>query len=260
MAVGNLVIGMSDDRGNTAKPANLPGRSSQVDAATRVGVSERHGRDAVKVKRASKELFQLVKAGKVAVDVAAKTVRHEPEYVATFIEEVKAGETPANAKRKIETAKETNSVDEPVRVNDADTEARANADLAPNRDEECADFLLAEVKPDRIPTLISLMEAAKPKNVIEIIRRKLQPPPPSDGGATPIAQKPPLKRNEIKPAMTEGTGTIALQRALGLKLDQFLASDEPEAKDEELVQRLRKKIRAANNVHRPRELRTLASE
>ena len=51
--------------------------------------------------------------------------------------------------------------------------------------------------------------------------------------------------------MTEGAGAIALQRALGHKLDQFLASDEPAAKDEELVQRLRKEIRAANGVEGP---------
>jgi len=114
-----LVIGMSDDR-DTAKPANLPGRSSQVDAANRLGVSERHVRDAVKVKRASKELFQLVKAGKVAVDVAAKTVRHGPEYVAAFIELVEAGQTPANAKREIEAAKEPVLAKDSVALNEAD--------------------------------------------------------------------------------------------------------------------------------------------
>ena len=62
-----------------------------------------------------------------------------------------------------------------------DTGKEASAHLAPNRDEECADFLLAEIEADKIPTLISLMESAKIKNVIEIVRRKLQPTPPSDG-------------------------------------------------------------------------------
>ena len=51
--------------------------------------------------------------------------------------------------------------------------------------------------------------------------------------------------------MTEGTGNIALQRALGLKLDQFLASDKPAAKDEELIQELRKAIKAVNGVEGP---------
>lgn len=245
-----LVIGMSDDR-DPAKPANLPGRSSQVDAATRLGVSERHVRDAVRVKRASKELFQLVKAGKVAVDVAAKTVRHEREYVAKFVEEVKAGETPANAKRKIATAKEPNPVDEPVRVNDADTGKKANANPAPSHAEEYADILLARFKREEIPMLISLIEAARPDDVIVALRRKNGRKSHPVEGVAPIAEKRPVKRSQTKPAMTEGTGTKALQRELSVKLDQFLASDEPAAKDKELIQELRKAIKAVNGVEGP---------
>jgi hypothetical protein len=51
--------------------------------------------------------------------------------------------------------------------------------------------------------------------------------------------------------MTEGAGAKALQRALGLELDQFLASDKPAAKDEELIQELRKAIKAVNGVEGP---------
>jgi ParB-like chromosome segregation protein Spo0J len=247
LAAAKLVTTTHGDNRHTLRLEAVP-VITQPQAAELFGISDRLVRDALTVLEKSEELQQLVKDGEVPVKIAADVVRNSPKHVATFIEEVKAGKTPVKAKREIEAAKESAPVDDPVRVNDADNGEKADANLAPNRDEECADFLMAEVRADKIPTLISLMESAKTKNVIEIIRRKLQPPPPSDGGATARGQKAVAKRNETKHAMTKGAGAKALQRALGLKLDQFLTGDEPAAKDEELIQELRKAIKAVNGV------------
>jgi hypothetical protein len=197
LAAAKLVTTTHGDNRHTLRLEAVP-VITQLQAAALFGISDRLVRDALAVMEESEELHQLVKAGEASVGIAADVVRKNPEHVAEFIEEVKAGETPADAKRKIETAKESAPVDDSVAVNDADTRKKPNANLAPNRDEECADFLLAEVKADRIPTLISLMESAKTKNVIEIMRRKLQPTPPSDGGASSPGQKPAAKQGKAE--------------------------------------------------------------
>ncbi len=217
---------------------------TQPQAAAIFGISDRLVRDAFKVMEESKELQQLVKDGEAPVGIAADVVRNSPKHVATFIEEVKAGKKPVEAKRKIEAAKESAPVDDSVRVNDADTGKKVNANLAPNRDEECADFLLAEVEARKMPTLISLMESAKLKNVIEIIRRKLQPTPPSDGGATARGQKPAVKQGGGGPTKTQGAGkgTVFLGPELDHELRRFLASKKPAAKNEDFCRKLRKKI------------------
>jgi hypothetical protein len=67
-------------------------------------ISDRLVRDALTVMEESEELHQLVKAGEVPVKIAADVVRSSPKHVAKFIELVKAGKTPADAKREIEAA------------------------------------------------------------------------------------------------------------------------------------------------------------
>ncbi len=134
-------------------------------------------------------------------------------------------------------------------VNDADTGKKADAKLAPNRDEECADFLLAEVEATKIPTLISLVESAKIKNVIEIIRRKLHPTPPSDGGATPSAQKPAVKQGGGRPTKTQGAAkaTVFLRPEFDHELRRFLASTNPAAKNEDVCREQSKRINGVTN-------------
>ena len=125
-----------------------------------------------------------------------------------------------------------------------DTTKKVDGDLAPNRDEECADFLIAEVKPEKIPTLISLMESAKLKNVIEIIRRKLHPTPPSDGRGTPSGQKTVAKegggepnktsepksvktgRSSVKPQKSKSAKTNFLHRVVVEKFKAFRGDDD----------------------------------
>jgi hypothetical protein len=119
--------------------------------------------------------------------------------------------------------------------------------FAPSLVDESADIVVRRLKPEDIPLVKPVVEA-RPRDFAEALLKKLQSIAPSDGGVAPITQKRPVKRNETKPAMTQGTGIIALQRALGLKLDQFLASDEPAAKDEKLIRELRKAIKAVNGV------------
>jgi ParB family chromosome partitioning protein len=125
-----------------------------------------------------------------------------------------------------------------------DTGAKVNANLAPNRDEECADFLLAEVEADKIPTLISLMASTKIKNVIELMRRKRQPAPPSDGGATARGQKTVAKeagtepketlepksvktgRSSVKPHKSKSTKTNFLHRVVVENFKAFRGDDD----------------------------------
>jgi ParB family chromosome partitioning protein len=131
-----------------------------------------------------------------------------------------------------------------------DTKKGASVSFAPNLVDESADIVVRRLKPEDIPLIKPVVEA-QPRDFAEALLKKLQAIPTSDGGVAPIAQKRPVKRSESKPAMTEGTGTIALRRALGLKLDQFLAGDEPAAKDEKLIRELRKAIKAVNGVEGP---------
>jgi ParB family chromosome partitioning protein len=131
-----------------------------------------------------------------------------------------------------------------------DTKKGPSVSFAPSLVDESADIVVRRLKPEDIPLVKSVVEA-RPRDFAEALLKKLQSIPTSGGGVAPIAQKLPVKRGETKPAMTEGSGTIALQRALGLKLDQFLASDKPAAKNEELIQELRKAIKAVNGVEGP---------
>jgi ParB family chromosome partitioning protein len=131
-----------------------------------------------------------------------------------------------------------------------DTKKGASVSFAPNLVDVSADIVVRRLKPEDIPLVKPVVEA-RPRDFAEALLKKLQSIPTPDGGVAPINQKHPVKRNETKPAMTQGTGTIALQRALGLKLDLFLASDEPAAKDEKLIRELRKAIKAVNGVEGP---------
>ena len=217
---------------------------TQPQAAAIFGISDRLVRDAFKVMEESKELHELVGTGEVPVTIAADVVRNSPKHVATFIEEVKAGKKPVEAKRKIETAKKSAPVDNSVALKEADTGKKVNANLAPNRDEEFADFLLEEVKHDKMPTLISFMGSTKIKNVIEIIRRKRQPTPPSDGAASSSGQKPAAKQGRGGPTKTQGAGkgAVFLRPELDHELRRFLASKNPAAMNEDVCRELRKKI------------------
>jgi ParB family chromosome partitioning protein len=131
-----------------------------------------------------------------------------------------------------------------------DTKKGASVSFAPNLVDESADIVVRRLKPEDIPLVKPVVEA-QPRDFAEALLKRLQSIPTPDGGVAPVAQKFPVKRSESKPAMTEGTGNIALQRALGLKLDQFLASDQSAAKDEEIVRELRKAIKAVNGVEGP---------
>jgi hypothetical protein len=179
----------------------------------------------------------------------SKDDAHRANKVAGLTEEAKevARETGLDENRRVllEAAKAEDSVaflrEESAR---RDSGENADANLVPNRDEECADFLLAEVEATKISTLISLMQSAKTKNVIEIIRRKLQPPPPSDRGATARGQKLAVKQGRGGPTKTQGTGkgTVFLRPELDHELRRFLASKNPAAKNEDVCRVLRKKI------------------
>jgi len=243
LAAAKLVTTTHGDNRHTLRLEAVP-VITQPQAAAFFGISDRLVRDALTVMKESEELHKLVKNGEAPVGVAADVVRNSPKHVATFIEEVKAGKTPVKAKRDIEAAKQSAPVDVPVPVNDVDNGEKADANLSPNRDEECADFLMAEVKPDRIPTLISLMESAKIKNVIEIMRRKLQPTPPSDGGGTPSGQKTVAKegggepkktsepksvkrgRSSVKPQKSKSAKTNFLHRVVVEKFKAFRGDDD----------------------------------
>ena len=243
LAAAKLVTTTHGDNRHTLRLEAVP-VITQPQAAELFGISDRLVRDALTVLEKSEELQQLVKDGEVPVKIAADVVRNSPKHVATFIEEVKAGKTPVKAKREIETAKEPVLAENSVAVNDADTGKEADANHAPNRDDECADFLLAEVEADKISTLISLMASAKIKNVIEIMRRKRQPTPPSDGGASSPGQKPAAKQGKAeqkKPSKQANAAasetkvrqtrrpmseTNLLHRAMLQKLGLFMGTDD----------------------------------
>ena len=96
-----------------------------------------------------------------------------------------------------------------------------------------------------MPTLISFMGSTKIKNVIEIIRRKRQPTPPSDGGAASSSgQKPAVKQGRGGPTKTQGAGkgAVFLRPELDHELRRFLASKNPAAMNEDVCRELRKKI------------------
>jgi len=145
LAAAKLVTTTHGDNRHTLRLEAVP-VITQAQAAALFGISDRLVRDALTVTQESEELQQLVKDGEASVGIAADVVRNSPKHVATFIDEVKAGKTPANAKREIEAAKESAPVDDSVRVNDADTGKKADANLAPHRDEEFADFLLSSTE------------------------------------------------------------------------------------------------------------------
>ena len=81
-------------------PVNSP-VLKQSEIAELLSIDERLVRDAVKVRRESGELLALVKAGGVAVDVAARVVRKTSEFLQDFISEVRAKSDPRTAQREI---------------------------------------------------------------------------------------------------------------------------------------------------------------
>jgi hypothetical protein len=168
LAAAKLVTTTHGDNRHTLRLEAVP-VITQPQAAKLFGITDRLVRDALTVMKESEELQQLVKDGKVFVGAAADAVRKNPEHVATFIEEVKAGKKPANAKREIETAKESAPVDDSVTVNDSDTD-KTNANLAPNAAEELADLMLPRYKPEEISKVISLLQATPLKDVVTALR------------------------------------------------------------------------------------------
>ena len=117
-----LVTTTLGDNQHSDGSAKLP-RLDQSEAARLFNISTRSVGDAVTVKNHSAQLHDLVKAGKVTVDVAAKMVRGQPENIDSFVEETKAGNAPAKPKLQIE-AKEPLLVQDPAPENDAATEKK----------------------------------------------------------------------------------------------------------------------------------------
>jgi hypothetical protein len=117
-----LVTTTLGDNQHSGGSANLP-RLDQSEAAKIFKTSTRSVGDAVKVKNHSAQLHDLVKAGKVTVDVAAKMVRGQPENIDSFVEETKAGKAPAKPRLQIE-AKEPLLGRAPAAENDPATEKK----------------------------------------------------------------------------------------------------------------------------------------
>ena len=111
----NTVLGDNQHSGGSAK---LP-RLDQSGAAKLLNTSNRSVGDAVTVKNHSADLHQLVKAGSVTVDVAAKMVRHEPEHVTKFIGEVNAGNEPPTVLREINRLKRLDQIEQKTGREDA---------------------------------------------------------------------------------------------------------------------------------------------
>ena len=123
-------------------------------------------------------------SGEAPVGIAADVVRNSPKHVATFIEEVKAGKKPVEAKRKIEAAKEIRWVDHSVRCERRRYPGKRSTPTSlPTETRNALISYSRKSKPVKMPTLISLMRSLNSRIPIEIIRRKLQPTPPSDGGS-----------------------------------------------------------------------------
>ncbi len=117
-----LVTTALGDNQHSGGSAKLP-RLDQSEAAELFNISTRSVGDAVTIKNRSAQLHDLVKAGKVPVDVAAKMVRGQPENIDSFVEETKAGKAPAKPRLQIE-AKEPLLVGDPAPENDAATEKK----------------------------------------------------------------------------------------------------------------------------------------
>ena len=117
-----LVTTTLGDNQHSGGSAKLP-RLDQSEAAKLFNISTRSVGDAVTVKNHSAQLHDLVKAGKVTVDVAAKMVRGQPENIDSFVEETKAGNAPAKPRLQIE-AKEPLLVRDPAAENHAATEKK----------------------------------------------------------------------------------------------------------------------------------------
>jgi ParB-like chromosome segregation protein Spo0J len=117
-----LVTTALGDNQHCGGSAKLP-RLDQSQAAELFNISTRSVGDAVKVKNHSAQLHDLVKAGKVTVDVAAKMARQQPENIDSFVEETKAGKAQAKPRLQIE-AKEPLLVRDPAPENDAAAEKK----------------------------------------------------------------------------------------------------------------------------------------
>jgi hypothetical protein len=117
-----LVTTALGDNQHGGGSVKLP-RLDQSEAAKLFNTSTRSVGDAVTVKNHNAELHDLVKAGKVPVDVAAKMVRGQPENIDSFVEETKAGKAPAKPRLQIE-AKEPLLVRDPAPENDAAAEKK----------------------------------------------------------------------------------------------------------------------------------------
>jgi hypothetical protein len=117
-----LVTTALGDNQHSGGSGKLP-RLDQSQAAELFNISTRSVGDAVTIKNRSADLHDLVKAGKVPVDVAAKMVRGQPENIDSFVEEMKAGKAPAKPRLQIE-AKEPLLVRESAAENHAATEKK----------------------------------------------------------------------------------------------------------------------------------------
>jgi len=117
-----LVTATLGDNQHNGGSAKLP-RLDRSKAAKLFNTSTRSVGDAVTVKNHSADLHDLVKAGKVPVDVAARMVRGQPETIDSFIEETKAGKAPAKPRLQLE-AKEPMLVRDPAPENDSASEKK----------------------------------------------------------------------------------------------------------------------------------------
>lgn len=126
--------------------ANLP-TLTQAQAADLFDVSERHVRDGVMIKKQKSDLFEEVKAGRLAITVAADSLRQKPE---------KGGADKKRAKPKPQESGHR-------------APGGRNPEI-PAGTEEYANWLFERADEKEISMLIAWIEAAQPGDVVHVLR------------------------------------------------------------------------------------------
>lgn len=241
------------DNQHSRGPENFP-VLTQAEAAGKFHVNERYVRDALAVKRASEGLHGLVKGGRLPASDAAGVVRALPTRIDAFVELVEGGKQPDDALREIVTAAEKPSKADKLTPKKKETGAdpRLSQKMLADPDEEYATLIRFKFNREEILVLIPLIEAARPKQVVGKLREKLA----ADAKAAEVApssEKPAGKEKKAKAttpkqaadeSVPATTRSCFLQQHLQRTLDEFLGGGQPEAKDEEIVRKLREKCEA----------------
>lgn len=229
-------------------PENFP-VLTQADAAEKFHVNDRYVRDAVAVKRASEGLHGLVKAGGLSVSDAAGVVRAAPGRADTLVELVEGGEQPEEALREIlTTAGKPTKADKPTlrkKGTGAAKESQVSQKRYADPDAEYAELLLSKFGREGILVLIPLIEVVDHKRVASQLREKLSAA--KNAKTQPTAKEKVISYNKQKPKMISRVPPAKrvpfLREELLRCYQRFEKSDHPEAKDKEILSKLRRAIR-----------------